>query len=80
MFPEVITSGCQQCMGIISVVHGGACGDKPETSAALSVHNDEQRPWKVRCDELEEHLRADKDYQEKRTLRGFMRVCKGPIK
>ena len=29
--------------------------------------------------ELEEDLRADKEYSEQRTLRGFMRVCEGLI-
>ena len=32
-----------------------------------------------RTDELEEDLRADKEYSEKWTLRGFMRVCEGLI-
>ena len=34
---------------------------------------------KAFSNELEENLRADKEYSEKWTLRGFMRVCEGLI-
>ena len=34
---------------------------------------------KAFSNELEEDLRADKEYSEQRTLRGFMRVCEGLI-
>ena len=35
--------------------------------------------FKAFSNELEEDLRADKEYSEKWTLRGFMRVCEGLI-